>query len=186
MSSLAPDAGDRRELVPEADPGVGELWPRYEPGEELGPLLRGFGGGVIGGLLALTVDWIIAAAASAPWVWPTVASSAAGQSGDVRTGAILVLAGGVAAALVFVFGEFRRFVPGSGVVAGAVYGLIVWLVAAPLLLPYWPVLARATDDPVAVLVLASLAVGQSFLALVAFGVVVGWMNPHDRVEPPAA
>jgi hypothetical protein len=89
---------------------------------------------------------------------------------------------GLAAALAYVYGQVRRFLPGRPVLQGALWGTLLWALAGPFLvvqtLP-WLSTGTGTDGAArageAVLVVAELALG--FLL---YGAVLGLLTPRRR------
>jgi hypothetical protein len=130
--------------------GEAALAGRYAPGEAAGPLLRALAGGLLGALAAMALDRI--------WPEPFLAlgQDPGGQVSGLPFGMLLpsllsdlllgqperwglgLLAFTLALMLlnfVFVYGQFRRFVPGGDPWRGLTWGLLVGLLAAGSLLP---------------------------------------------------
>lgn len=161
-----------------------ELAPRYAPGEDVVPLVRAVGGGGLGALAALLVDRIWPSLAGRIWLWPALAASVAvGDPGASAIGVWLVLGAAVLASVVFAYGQFRRFVPGRPVAAGLAWGGLVWLVAAPVLLPRaaaWlgaPSGAAAPAPAASLVVPALVAVAESVVTVAVWSAVLGVTNP---------
>jgi hypothetical protein len=178
----APDrAGDAGNGLDPPDP---ELAPRYAPGEDVRPLLRAVGGGAAGVAAALLLDRVLPTSPGRPWLWPGLAADAAvGAPGATVTGVAIVAAVAVIAAVVFAYGQFRRFVPARPVIAGLVWSALAWLVAAPVLLPRAAVwlgpgsAAASPQSASALLGPAALLVAESLATFAVWGALVGWANP---------
>lgn len=173
---------------------------RYAPGEAAGPLLRALAGGLLGALAALALDRI--------WPEPFLAlgQDAGGQVAGLPFGMLLpsllsdlllgqpdrwglgLLAFALALMLVnfvYVYGQFRRFVPGGDHWRGLVWGLLVGLLAAGSLLPRtgaW--LAAGVEGRGAGLQLAAaVAVVLEFLlCLAAYGLTAGLISPAGPAD----
>jgi hypothetical protein len=160
-----------------------DLAPRYAPGEDILPLVRGSLGGLMGVALALAVDWLLPVPGLPRLVWPALWASVAGAGmGATGVGVAVLVALGVLAALAFVYGQFRRFVPGRPVVPGIAWGLLLWLLALPALAPRavaWLASAGAPEPDLAVRAAAGLVL-ETVLSLAVYGAAVGVVNPARR------
>lgn len=181
-------------------PGIPrDLDARYAPGEDIRPLVRSIGGGLLGGALALGVDRLIATRALAivdpgrefivplpqGMVWPAVwADAVLGDPLQIGAGAAIALIVATLAAFAYVYGQFRRFVPATPALRGLAWGAVLWLLAAPALLPrtaVWLGTGAAPSTTTSAWVIAAAAVLlKTGLGLALYGLVVGWLNP-----PPA-
>lgn len=149
---------------------------RHDRGEDIGPLLGAVGGGLAGGVLALVVDRLVPTPGAATLVWPMLFAAALGDPAQTAAGLALGLASAGVAAVVFVYGQFRRFVPGPPVVRGIAWGLGMWLVASATLLPraaYW----LGHRAPGAPLWSAIGLVVETAAGMAVYGAVVGVLNP---------
>ena len=150
---------------------------RYDRGEDVGPLLRSIGGGLAGGLLALAVDRLVPTAGPGPLAWPALFAAVLGDPGQTVVGLVLGLTLASVAGVVFVYGQFRRFVPGPPAVRGAAWGLGMWLVVGAALFPRaadWLGRGGASGAP---LWAAIGLVLETALGMAVYGAVVGLLNP---------
>lgn len=185
------------------DPAAAEdaaLAARYAPGEAAGPLLRALAGGLLGALAALALDRI--------WPEPFLAlgQDVGGQAAGLPFGMLLpsllsdqllgqpdrwglgLLAFALSLTLVnfvYVYGQFRRFVPGGDHWRGLTWGLLVGLLAAGSLLPRtgaW--LAAGVEGRGAGLQFAAaVAVALEFLlCLAAYGLTAGLISPAGPAD----
>ncbi len=168
---------------------------RYAPGEAAGPLLRALAGGLLGALVALAVDRI----------WPEpflalgqdadgqllrlpfalllpalLADHLLGQPERWALGLLAFALGLMLVNFVYVYGQFRRFVPGGDHWRGLAWGSLVALLGAGTLLPRvgaW--LEPAVQDRGAGLQLAAAAlVALEFcLVLAAYGLTAALISP---------
>jgi len=185
---------------------------RYAPGEDVGPLLRAIAGGLAGGAMALVLDRAIPAPAlatldtglrlAAPlpggWLWPALLADAAlGQPRQTAAGAAIALTAATLAALVYAYGQFRRFVPGPPGARGIAWALCVGLAAVPALVPRaagWLAVgvggiatgATGATSPAGWLVATASVWLKIGLGLVAYGWVLGVLNPPRAPAPPTA
>jgi mono/diheme cytochrome c family protein len=149
--------------------------PRFAPAPDAAPLLRALGGGLAGALAFLVVDLALrlpGGAAARPELAAAVAA-AAGGGADPGRGAPIVIVAGMVGGLCYVYGRFRRFVPGGTWAAGLAWGAFMFVLGAPLFLPF--VVAVAPPEsaaPIAALVWGWVAVGKTVVACAAYGLVV--------------
>jgi hypothetical protein len=159
-----------------------DLAERYAPGEDVSPLLRSVGAGLAGALLALGIDWLIPTPPLGAPVWPVVVSAAAiGDPSNLVAGVVILLLLAVVAAIIFTYGQFRRFVPGPPLVVGVVWASALWLVAGPLLLPRaagWLSMAAGPTSPLTVIGRTALIALELTAGMAAYGVVLGALNPR--------
>lgn len=160
-----------------------DLAPRYAPGEDIRPLVRGGLGGLAGVALALGLDWAIAVPGLPRLVWPALWATVVGAGTAALPVGLAVLAAlGVLAALAFVYGQFRRFVPGRPVLPGLAWGGLVWLLVMPLLVSQavaWLAAAGAPEVDLALSAAAGLGL-ETLLGAALYGAVVGVTNPARR------
>jgi hypothetical protein len=165
------------------NPSPVDLAPRYAPGEDAGPLLRALVGGLVGASAALALDWLLPVTGLPRLVWPALWSEAVGGTfGDTGLGVAAVLTLGVLAALVYAYGQFRRFVPAVPALAGVAWGVLLWLLAAPLLLPGaagWLASAGAPEPGLALTAGVGL-VAETLVGMAVYGAIVGVTNPPRR------
>jgi hypothetical protein len=155
--------------------GPPELAPRYAPGEDVAPLVRALGGGLAGGLAALAADLVLPNPAPGGLVWPALwADAVVGDPDALGVGLAATLGVAMLAALVFAYGQFRRFVPWRAGLRGLVWGLAMGLPVGTLLLPR--AVAWLPVEPVAAAAAAGLTVVDLALGLTLYGVVVGQLN----------
>ena len=152
---------------------------RYSPGEDARPLLGALAGGIVGAVLALAVDRIIPSPAPGQLIWPALMTAALPLGGTVA-GAALLVAAAVLAALVFVYGEFRRFVPGPPWAAGVAWGVVAVAVVGSALLPRAAPWLSGPEgaDATHVVAAASLVVLEVTIGLLLYGICVGVLNPR--------
>jgi len=164
--------------------------PRYNPGEDAGPLVRGLLGGLAGAMAALALDAAIPGPLVTPGgsghtalTWAVLAAEAAGAGASrPGIGAAIVIGIGGLAGLGFAYGRFRRHVPGPAWLRGAAWGVFLALIAAPALLPRG--VALMPGDAAGSLIAAGVAIGEIVGGLALYGAVVGWVNPGgDRASP---
>jgi hypothetical protein len=165
--------------------------PRYEPGPDIGPLVRGLGGG----LVAVLTLWVLDALWAGPLLvpngageaeavratWPVLVASALGLGPSAPMGAAAMAAGGALAGLMFAFGRFRRFFPGASWRAGAAWGFALAVVTTPALASAGAMWI-SRDDPVATLLAAAQLLVEIVVGLVAYGAVLGWTNPRTHAS----
>jgi hypothetical protein len=162
-----------------------ELQARYAPGEPVRPLLLALAGGLLGCLLALGLDRLLPSPVPGGMVWPALAAEAVG--GDpARTGlgTAVVLLGGILGAAVFVYGQVRRFLPAPAALRGLLWGVALGLLLTPSLaarLVPWLGLTTAGGGARTVAA-AALVWAELWLGLLAYGLVVGLLNPHRPVS----
>lgn len=185
-------------------PGApGPLAERYRPGEDLRPLLGGLVGGLLGALALLLLDrvWPTAPLATfdpgpETWVslppgglWPALwADAILGDAVPGPAGTALLLVAATLAAWVFVYGQVRRFLPGPTILRGACWGLALWLLVCPFLVPRaapWLAGAGAAGAPAVPLLPAAIGIwAETLVGLLVYGIVVSLLNPA-RPDPPA-
>jgi hypothetical protein len=157
-----------------------DLAPRYAAGEDIMPLVRAGIGGLAGAGAALALDWLVHPPGLPRLVWPALWASAAGAGPAATTvGVAIALVLAVLAALVFVYGQFRRFVPGRPAVAGMAWAALLYLFTVPALVPWAVVWLTAAGAPEADLALRAAAglVLETAVTLALYGAVVGVVNP---------
>jgi hypothetical protein len=158
-----------------------DLLPRYAPGEDIEPLVRGLGAALLAGVAVLVVDRAVPSVTGVPWLWPALfADALVANPAATALGVAAVVVVSAVGALAFVYGQFRRFIPGNSVIAGVAWGVFGWLLCAGALLPRaagWLTQDAATTPARAFLV-AALAVAETFLTAVIYGGLVGWLNPR--------
>ncbi|HQZ70549.1 MAG TPA: hypothetical protein PK826_04340 [Anaerolineae bacterium] len=174
---------------------------RFAPGEAAGPLLRALAGGLLGALAALAVDRI--------WPEPFLAL---GQDADGRLlrlpyelllpslladqllgqpdrwglGLLAFALSLMLVNFVYVYGQFRRFIPGGDLWRGLAWGLLMALLSAGTLLPRvgaWLEPAFLDRGAGLQLAAAGAVVLEFFLVLAAYGLTAGLISPADG-EPP--
>jgi hypothetical protein len=156
-----------------------DLARRYSPGENVAPLLRALAGGLAGALLALALDWVVPSAAAPGLAWPSLIASAVAETPRPSMGLAIGLAAASLAALAFAYGQFRRFIPGPAWLAGIAWGMGLWLVAAPMLLPgatFWQEFAASGSTTVPLLPALGL-VFETTAGIALYGAAVGFLNP---------
>jgi hypothetical protein len=152
---------------------------RYSSGEDVGPLVRALSGALLGTAAALLVDVAVPSAAPGNLVWPALMGAAAGEPLRTGLGSVLGLSVASLTALAFVYGQFRRFVPGPARLAGVTWSIGIWLVAGPLLLPLavgWDEFAGGAGTGVPLLPALGLFV-ETAIGVALYGAVVGHLNP---------
>lgn len=169
---------------------------REDPGEDATPVLRSIAGGVLGAGLALAIDRLWP---SAQLAYPDPAGGEALRlpyalalpaiASDLVSGAPDRIGVGIAAmivlltllAFVFTYGRIRRFFPEGDVRRGLIWGALVWMTLAPSLLPrsvgWLEAGVAASAPPSSVLWAAQALVTESLVCLLAYGAVVGALNP---------
>jgi hypothetical protein len=154
------------------------LSPRYAAGEDPRPLVRALGGGLLGALALLLLDRLVVVPGLGQWSWPTMlAGRVLGDASLVAAGVALLALLSCSVALLFAYGQMRRFLPGPAWWRGACVGLIVWLMAGPALLPlYVPWLSLAAS-PATAFTQAALLVAETAAGAVLCGAVIGIFNP---------
>jgi hypothetical protein len=152
---------------------------RYSPGEDARPLLGALAGGIVGAVLALAIDRIIPSPVPGQLIWPALMTAALPLGGTVA-GAVLLVAAAALAALVFVYGQFRRFVPGPPWAAGVVWGVVAAAVVGSTLVPRAAPWLSAQDgvDAGTTVVAASLVVLEVTIGSLLYGICVGVLNPR--------
>jgi hypothetical protein len=159
---------------------------RYSRGEDVRPLLGALVGGVLGASLSLVIDRLVPSPAPSDMMLPALVSSLLPFAGEgLSVGVLLVMVLAVLSALVFVYGQFRRFVPGPPWAAGVAWGVLMAVAAASALAP----LAAPSIGGGEVVSLAAALVGglsvlfEIVIGAVAFGFVVGVVNPRSNGGP---
>ena len=177
-------------------PATSLLDARNDVGEDATPLLRSLAGGLLGAALALVIDRLWPSSQLAVFdplrgdavelplqlALPAIASELLTGVPD-RTGV------GIAAisvrltllAFVYTYGCIRRFLPLGDVLRGLIWGGLVWMTLAPSLLPRtvaWLAAGiGASAPPASVLWSAQFLMIESLVCLLAYGAVVGALNP---------
>lgn len=181
--------------------GPGDLDARYAPGEAAGPLLRAILGGLLGSSVLLAFDRI----------WPepflSLGDVGAGPQGGLpqalllpalladlvlgqpqRTAmGILILALVLTGInFIYVYGQFRRFVPGGDLGRGLVWGGMAALLGGGTLLPRAiPWLGAGTGEGTTgrILLAAGLLTLEFVLAILTYGLTAAVISP---VSDPSA
>jgi hypothetical protein len=160
-----------------------DLTPRYAPGEDVEPLVRALGGGALGVLMALALDGLVVSAPDVRWALPALLAQAVGGDRTATAlGTAVVVVLGLCGGLLFAYGQVRRFLPGRSWVAGAAWGAGAWLLAAGALLPStvdWHAIG-GVPEPARVLAMASLVTVETLAAGLAYGTIVGVLNPRGE------
>jgi hypothetical protein len=159
---------------------MGDLGPRYAPGEDVGPLVRGLGGGLLGGAAGLLLDRLVVSPGGFTWLWPALFGSAVwGDPTATAAGAAVSLTLAGALGLVFVYGQVRRFVPGRPIGAGMAWGAVIALGALAGLLPRsaaW--MASPGVTPARLMGMSAAAMAEVVVTALVYGAIVGWLNPR--------
>jgi hypothetical protein len=175
---------------------------RYAPGEDIRPLIRSIAAGLIGGALVFGLDRLIPLATLATFdpagelaiplpeamLWPALwADAVLGEPRQTAAGIAIGLIVATLAAIGFVYGQFRRFVPGPAWLRGLAWAAALGLILVPALLPRaatWLAVGMTPDAGAAGWLGASgLVLVKVGLGLALYGLVVGVLNPPLR--PPA-
>ncbi len=141
---------------------------RWARGEDVRPLVRSLSAGVVGLGGALAIDWLVPNGSS----WAKLGGSLTGTG--TTGGLVSVAALAVAVALLYTYGQVRRFLALPRPAGGVVFTLALWLVLGPLLLvrATWvapePAAARAT------LAAAWLLVTETTAGVLWLGCLIGW------------
>ena len=157
------------------------LAPRHAPGEDARPLVASLVGGVVGVVVMLFIDRIVPSPAPNQMLWPALLGSTLPLASTAGAVSVMAAAGALAA-LVFTYGQFRRFVPGEPWHVGLAWGSVCLAIVGPMLLPRsapW-LQASAGGDANAAVVAAALIVLEATAGLLAYGVCVGVANPRRQ------
>lgn len=164
-------------------------WPegiaaRYDPGEDVRPLLRAAAGGVLGVAAALALDGVLPLSGGPRWLW----SALWGSAGRATAGPDLAVTGatcvaGILLGFVFAYGQLRRFLPRRPALAGLVYGLALWTLTWPTMLLRASRLVEPAGVPATaeLLRLSAGIVLETLAGCAVFGAVLGLLNARHRL-----
>ncbi len=169
---------------------------RYAPGEAAGPLLRAILGGLVGSLVLLALDriwpepWLVLGAGASGdaralplglLVPALLADLLLGQPDRTAMGVLGLVLGLTTANFVYVYGQFRRFVPGGDLWRGVAWAGLLALLAGGTLLPRAiPWLEEAAAGGAARLLIAAALLSLEFgLAIVAHGLTAALISPTN-------
>ncbi len=176
--------GERPEawLASQAEGGDGaataDLVARWDPGEDVGPLLRSVAASLVGLGGALALDSLVSNGPS----WARLGSALVGTG--LTGGVVTVSALALATALVFTYGQVRRFLVLPPLAVGVTWTLGLWIAAGPLLLARAHWLAPDPTAVMATLWAACLLVGETTAGVLWFGLVLGWLCRRLPAGPP--